>query len=56
MQFLDNLGWPVERVEGRPVLNFLRLCIHTRKIVRKWEPTRQQPDPNVQRESAGDTK
>jgi hypothetical protein len=37
MQFLDRLGWPVERVKGRPVLNLIRLLIHTRRIVRKWE-------------------
>jgi hypothetical protein len=32
MQYLDKLGWPVERVKGRWFLNFLRLLIHTRKI------------------------
>ena len=53
MQFLDRLGWPVERIEGRPILNFFRLCIHTRKIVRKWEPTKQEPDPSVSCESEG---
>lgn len=25
----DSLGWPVEFIEGRPVMNFLRLLIHT---------------------------
>lgn len=34
MQFLDRLGWPVERIKGRYVLNFLRLLIHTKKIKR----------------------
>lgn len=34
MQFLDKLGWPVERFKGRWFLNFLRLVIHTRKIKR----------------------
>lgn len=34
---LDRLGWPVERVYGRPVLNFFRLLIHTRRIAR-WSP------------------
>ena len=36
--FLDRLGWPVERIKGRPILNFLRLLIHTRKIITrtKW--------------------
>jgi hypothetical protein len=37
MQFLDKYGWPVERVQGRPVLNLIRLFLHTRKIVRRWE-------------------
>ena len=34
MVFLDKFGWPVETVKGRPVLNLLRLLIHTRKIRR----------------------
>ena len=32
MQYLDKLGWPVERIKGRWFLNFIRLLIHTRKI------------------------
>lgn len=31
MIFLDKLGWPIETIRGRPVLNFLRRCIHTRR-------------------------
>ena len=23
-------GWPIERIKGRPVLNFIRLLIHAR--------------------------
>ena len=38
MRFLDKYGWPVERVEGRPALSLIRLILHTRKIVRHWEP------------------
>jgi len=34
MQYLDRLGWPVERIKGRWFLNILRLLIHTRKIKR----------------------
>lgn len=52
MQFLDRLGWPVERVEGRPALNFFRLLIHTRKIVRKWEPPKPRLDPGSQVDKA----
>lgn len=44
MIFLDKLGWPIETIRGRPVLNFLRRCIHTRRIVRTWAPTKQEPD------------
>lgn len=44
MTFLDKLGWPVETVCGRPALNFLRRCIHTRRIVRRWAPAKQEPD------------
>lgn len=25
----ERLGWPIERVKGRRILNFLRLLIHT---------------------------
>jgi hypothetical protein len=32
MKFFDKDGWPVERVEGRRFLNFLRLLFHTRRI------------------------
>jgi hypothetical protein len=38
MHFLDKRGWPVETIEGRPVLNFFRRLIHTRRIVRWWSP------------------
>lgn len=34
MQYLDKLGWPVVTVKGRPIFNFLRLLIHTKKIKR----------------------
>lgn len=27
--FRDKLGWPVERIKGRYILNFFRLLIHT---------------------------
>jgi len=32
MQYLDKLGWPVERVKRKWFFNFIRLLIHTRKI------------------------
>jgi hypothetical protein len=32
IQFLDKYGWPVERIKGRKILNFIRLIIHTRNI------------------------
>lgn len=34
LQFLDGLGWPVERIESRPFTNLVRLLIHTRRV--KW--------------------
>jgi len=39
LYFLDKWGWPVERIKGRYVVNFLRLLIYTRKIATKkqWE-------------------
>lgn len=39
MIFLDKYGWPIESIEGKPVKNFIRRLIHTRKIVRSWSPT-----------------
>jgi TolA-binding protein len=36
MYYLDKYGWPIEMIEGRPVLNFFRRLIHTRKIVKHW--------------------
>jgi hypothetical protein len=29
MKFRDKRGWPIERIKGRPVTNFIRLLIHT---------------------------
>ena len=46
MHFLDKRGWPIERVTGRWVLNFLRLIIHTRKVRRGKYPM-PTPDPSV---------
>ncbi len=37
MKFLDKYGWPVERIQGRPITNLIRLALHTRKIVRRWK-------------------
>ena len=33
--FLDKNDWPVERIKGRPIVNFFRLLIHTKKITTK---------------------
>lgn len=35
LYFLDKYGWPVERIDHQPILNFLRLLIHTRRISRR---------------------
>jgi hypothetical protein len=38
MVLLDKYNWPVETIKGRPVLNFFRLLLLTRKIVRgRWD-------------------
>jgi len=29
MVFRDRYGWPVERIKGRPITNFIRLLLHT---------------------------
>ena len=33
-EFIDKCGFPVERIKGRPIVNVMRLLIHTRKIKR----------------------
>jgi len=33
MKFRDKYGYPVERIKGRHVQNFLRLLIHTNWMV-----------------------
>lgn len=43
---LDKYGWPVETIRGRPLLNALRLLIHTRRIARWKQPTIAM-DPSV---------
>lgn len=35
--FLDKYGWPVETIKGRPITNFIRLLLHTRKITTTWK-------------------
>ncbi len=46
--YLDRLGWPIETIKGRPVVNFIRLLVHTRRITRVrpkcLDP--QPPDPS----------
>jgi hypothetical protein len=39
---LDKHGWPVERVIGRHVRNFIRVLLHTRRVVSRqtWEMRR----------------
>ena len=39
MIWRDKLGWPVEMVKGRRILNFVRLLIHT-NLRRTWLGTR----------------
>lgn len=42
MVFLDRYGWPVERIKGRYVKNFIRLIIHSRSFVSEKEWERRQ--------------
>lgn len=44
-QLRDKYGWPVERVTGRPVLNFIRLLIHA-NLRRTWKQ-RHDYRPNI---------
>lgn len=50
-KFRDKLGWPVERIIGRPITNFLRLLIHTNIrrtwIMRNHNDMPSQPDANI---------
>lgn len=34
MEFIAKDGFPVERIQGRWFTNFIRLLLHTRKIIR----------------------
>lgn len=48
MHFVDRHGWPVERIKGRPILNFIRLLIHTRRIRRgRFAHRMPAPDPTT---------
>lgn len=63
MQYLDKLGWPVERVKGKWFLNFIRLLIHTRKIktgsfTTQWNAVAEIDEtdnvvPNIKRDPNG---
>lgn len=49
----DKLGWPIERVKGRPINNFIRLLLHT-SWIRTWRDRnkpwpRAEPSDDVQR-------
>ena len=49
MMFLDNYGWPVQRIKGRWFVNFIRLLLYTRKIKRgTWSRAPDKPDPFTQ--------
>jgi hypothetical protein len=39
MVFLDKHGWPVERIKGRYVKNFIRLLILSRSVIadKEWK-------------------
>jgi len=36
MIFRDKYGWPVEKIKGKPITNFIRLCLHT-NIRMTWD-------------------
>ena len=36
MKLRDKYGWPVERIKGRPFVNFIRLLLHT-NIKQTWK-------------------
>ena len=37
--FLDKFGYPVTRFKNRPIVNFMRLLINTRKRPKCLDPT-----------------
>lgn len=43
---LDKYGWPVERIRGRPIINAIRLLIHTRRIISRAEWQRREAARN----------
>ncbi len=40
----DKYGWPVERIKGRPITNFIRLLIHGRSL--KKDLCQRSDDPH----------
>lgn len=46
MLFLDRLGWPVERVEGRRFFNFMRILFRARGVymgtIKEWNDERDK--------------
>jgi len=32
INFCGKHGWPIEKVKGKYISNFIRICLHTRKI------------------------
>ena len=41
LQFYDKTGFPVERIHGKPLANFIRLLLHTniRVTWHEWKGT-----------------
>ena len=37
IEFIANDGYPVERIMKRPIQNFLRILIHTKKLRIKFK-------------------
>jgi hypothetical protein len=39
MKLRDKLGWPIERVKGKPIGNFIRILIHVNLRKTLWPPS-----------------
>ncbi len=44
MNFRDKWGWPIERIKGRPIVNFIRILLLT-SWTRTWKQ-REYPYPD----------
>ena len=58
MIVLDKYGYPIERVIGRPISNFMRFCLHGRGIIQEhvWSAYQKREIERGRNPNAGQDK